>query len=213
MSGRSSFTIALVGNPNCGKSSIFNILTGLNQKIGNFPGVTVDKKEGMLRLSDTSEAKLIDFPGAYSFYPNSQDERIVAQTFAQADSSDFPDAVVYVADVTRLEKHLLLFAQICDLGIPMVLALNMADVAQREGLQVDTKILAEFFKTQVVLLSGRTGQGIPELRTALLHVVQNGNAARNHQNQYELTPEEYVASRTVAGVIPSASAYQALRSR
>lgn len=210
MSGRPSFTIALVGNPNCGKSSIFNRLTGLNQKIGNFPGVTVDKKEGTVRLSDTSEAKLIDFPGAYSFYPNSQDERIVAQTFSQADSPDFPDAVVYVADVTRLEKHLLLFAQIRDLGIPMVLALNMADVAQREGLQVDTNTLAEFFKTQVVLLSGRTGQGIPELRTALLHVFQKGDAARDHQIQYELTPEEFVASRTVSSVISTASAYQAL---
>lgn len=210
MSDRHSFTIALVGNPNCGKSSIFNRLTGLNQKIGNFPGVTVDKKQGTVRLSDAAAANVIDFPGAYSFYPNSQDERIVAQTFADAGSADFPDAIVYVADVTRLEKHLLLFSQMLDLGLPMILALNMADVAQREGLQTDTKALAAFFKTPVVLLSGRTGEGIAELRNALLQLFQKGDDAGVQRKQYELTPAEYIASRTVSDVIPTASAYQAL---
>ncbi|HRK80281.1 MAG: ferrous iron transport protein B [Saprospiraceae bacterium] len=210
MSGRSSFTIALVGNPNCGKSSIFNRLTGLNQKIGNFPGVTVDKKQGVLRLSPETEANLIDFPGAYSFYPNSQDERIVAQTFAQTDSPDFPDAVVYVADVTRLEKHLLLFSQIRDLGLPVVLALNMADVAQREGLQVDTGALAGFFKTPVVLLSGRTGAGIPELRSALLQICRQGQPAGAPHHSYQLSPQEHTASRTVTALMPGVSGYQAL---
>lgn len=209
MSGFASFTIALVGNPNCGKSSIFNRLTGLNQKIGNFPGVTVDKKQGVLRLSPETEANLIDFPGAYSFYPNSQDERIVAQTFAQTDSPDFPDAVVYVADVTRLEKHLLLFSQIRDLGLPVVLALNMADVAQREGLQVDTGTLADFFKTPVVLLSGRTGAGIPELRSALIQICRQGQPAGAPQF-YKLSPPEHAASRTVTAFVPGTSVYQAL---
>lgn len=210
MSGRTSFTIALVGNPNCGKSSIFNRLTGLNQKIGNFPGVTVDKRQGAIRFPDGTEAVVIDFPGAYSFYPNSQDERIVAQTFAQTGSPDYPDAVVYVADVTRLEKHLLLFSQIRDLGLPVVLALNMADVAQREGLQVDTKALTEYFKTPVVLLSGRTGEGFPELHSALLQICRQGHPAASLHNTYKLTPQEHAAAHIVANIMPPASNYQAL---
>lgn len=136
-----TFTIALLGNPNCGKSSLFNQLTGLRQKVGNFPGVTVDKKVGKLVLGNRQEVSIIDFPGTYSFYPTSIDERIVVQSLSNPNDENYPDAVVYVADVTKLEKHLLLLTQLRDLGLPLVLALNMSDVAEQQGLEVSTELL------------------------------------------------------------------------
>lgn len=162
-----TLNIALIGNPNSGKSSVFNKLTGLQQKIGNFPGVTVDKKTGSLLLPDQREATLIDFPGTYSFYPTSKDERIVVQTFANPGDPNYPDAVIYIADVSKLEKHLLLFSQVRDLGIPLVLALNMADVAEREGLSLNLDQLSEDLGVPIVCISGRTGQGMEKLKAAL----------------------------------------------
>ena len=136
------FTVALLGNPNCGKSSVFNQLTGLRQKVGNFPGVTVDKKLGMIRLPGRHAVQLIDFPGTYSFYPTSIDERIVVQSLANPSDENYPDAAVYIADVTKLEKHLLLLTQLRDLGLPLILALNMSDVAEKEGMEVDAYTLS-----------------------------------------------------------------------
>ena len=118
--------IALIGNPNSGKSTIFNQLTGLRQKTGNFPGITVDLKEGSMRFPSGQEAMLVDFPGTYSLYPTSSDEKIVSAVLANPNDVYFPDAIVYVADVTNLEKHLLLLTQLLDLGFPILMALNMA---------------------------------------------------------------------------------------
>ncbi len=210
MAGSESYTIALTGNPNCGKSSIFNHLTGLRQKVGNFPGVTVDKKEGRIVLADGVEATLVDFPGAYSLYPNAQDERIVAQTFTNPNSPDYPDAVIFVADVTRLDKHLLLFSQMCDLGIPLVLALNMADVAEKEGLMVDTGLLSRFFSAPVVFLSGRTGRGTEELLSALATLRQSSGPGQPGACQHPLTPPEKKVAAEVRSVFPAHSDYQAL---
>ena len=137
------FRLALIGNPNSGKSSVFNRLTGLQQKVGNFPGVTVDKKLGSYELPSGQKINLIDFPGAYSFYPTAQDEKIVVQTLANPLDENYPDAILYVADFTRLEKHLLLFTQIRDLGLPAILGLNMADMAEERGRQVDTELLSQ----------------------------------------------------------------------
>ena len=114
-----TLTIALLGNPNCGKSTVFNQLTGLRQKIGNFPGVTVDKKLGQLTLDNGQVATLIDLPGTYNLYPTSQDERVVLNVLANPASEYYPDAILYIADVTQLEKHFLLFSQVRDLGIPV----------------------------------------------------------------------------------------------
>jgi ferrous iron transport protein B len=210
MADRAPFNIALVGNPNCGKSSIFNQLTGLRQKTGNFPGVTVDKKEGRLALAPGIEATLIDFPGAYSLYPNSQDERIVVQTFADPDNPAYPDAAIYVADVTRLEKHLLLFSQLCDLGIPLVLALNMADVAEREGLKADTAVLAKLFGAPVVLLSGRTGQGMAALQEALLDLYEKKNGGHTAPLQYKISAAERKLAGEIQSIVPVASDYHAI---
>ncbi|MBX2930256.1 MAG: ferrous iron transport protein B [Saprospiraceae bacterium] len=210
MADRAPFNIALVGNPNCGKSSIFNQLTGLRQKTGNFPGVTVDKKEGRIALAAGIEATLIDFPGAYSLYPNSQDERIVVQTFADPNNPVYPDAAVYVADVTRLEKHLLLFSQLCDLEIPLVLALNMADVAEREGLKIDTAVLSKLFGAPVVLLSGRSGQGMTGLQEALLGLYEKKNGGHTSPLQYKLSADEQKLATSIKAIFPVASDYHAI---
>ncbi len=155
--------IALVGNPNSGKSTVFNQLTGLRQKTGNFPGVTVDVKVGKLRFASGEEAKLIDFPGTYSLYPTSSDEKMVAQVLADPDSEFFPEALVYVADLTKLEKHLLLFTQLLDLNLPAILVLNMSDAAAEMGIKVNTAKLSERFGVPVVAVSGRTGDNIQRL--------------------------------------------------
>ncbi|MEZ4906087.1 MAG: FeoB small GTPase domain-containing protein [Saprospiraceae bacterium] len=110
------YKIALVGNPNSGKSSLFNTLTGLQQHVANFPGVTVDKKTSLFKLKDNTKVLLTDFPGAYSLYPNSEDERIVAEILTNPKNEDYPDAIIYVADPFDLKRQMLLFTQIRDLA-------------------------------------------------------------------------------------------------
>ncbi len=150
--------IALVGNPNSGKSTLFNQLTGLRQKVANFPGVTVEKKSGLFRLPGGEEVTLIDLPGAYSLYPSSQDERVVLNVLSNPADENFPDALVYIADLTNLEKHLLLLTQVKDLGFPCLLALNMSDMADSEGVVVDEATLSAFLSIPVVTVSGRMGR-------------------------------------------------------
>lgn len=159
--------VALVGNPNTGKSTLFNLLTGLNQKIGNFPGITVDKKTGYCKLPSGKTAEIIDLPGTYSLYPKSKDESIVFQVLADKKNPSHPDIIVLVADSTNLRRNLLLFSQVADLGIPMLLALNMADMAKKAGINIDTDKLAERLGVQVVNISARKGEGITELKQAI----------------------------------------------
>jgi len=159
--------IVLVGNPNSGKSTIFNQLTGLRQKTGNFPGVTVDVKEGRLRFPGGREAMLSDLPGTYSLYPTSSDEKIVATVLTNPADAHYPDAIVYVADATHLEKHLLLLTQLLDLGLPVLLALNMSDMAAEIGIKVNAAKLAERLGIPVVSVSGRTGENIQKLITEI----------------------------------------------
>ena len=119
MLSKQNFKVALIGNPNAGKSSVFNNLTGMRQKVGNFPGVTVDKKTGMFAMEGKT-INVIDLPGTYSLYPNSADERIVLNIITNPNDNSFPDVIVYVADATQLERHLLLFTQLRDLNIPTI---------------------------------------------------------------------------------------------
>ncbi len=167
MAPKKEFTLALLGNPNSGKSSVFNLLTGLRQKIGNFPGITVDKKLGKAKLSEGHEITIIDFPGTYSLFPTSQDEKVVTNVFSNPKDVDYPDAVVYVADITNLEKQLLLLTQVRDLGFPIVLALNMTDVAEKEGIFYDPEKLSTLLKIPVIPISGRSGQNIKRLKTEI----------------------------------------------
>ncbi len=182
--------IALAGNPNSGKSSIFNQLTGLRQKVANFPGVTVEKKFGKLHLRGGVEATLIDLPGAYSLYPNSQDEQVVLNVLANPADENYPDAIVYIADVTNLEKHLLLLTQILDLGFPCLLALNMSDIAEKEGIKADVKRLSDFLKIPVIPVSGRKGTNIDVLKEGITVLLNEKIKGNGHFALYEPSGNE-----------------------
>jgi ferrous iron transport protein B len=156
--------IALFGNPNTGKSSLFNRLTGLRQHVGNFPGVTVDKHSGFLNISG-KEIELIDFPGTYSIYPRSRDEEVVYKVISDPQNLNFPAKAIVVLDSTNLERNLLLFTQIYDLGLETALVLNMTDVAARNGFEIDLSALEQAFpKTKVIRTNARIGTGLSELK-------------------------------------------------
>ena len=159
--------VALVGNPNTGKSTLFNLLTGLNQKIGNFPGVTVDKKTGTYKLPSGQEAQLIDLPGAYSLYPKSKDEGLVLEVLGNTANEIHPDVVVFIADATNLKRNLLLFSQVADLKLPTIIALNMMDLAKRGGVNIKVDKLAQKLGVRVVPISARNAEGIEELKQAV----------------------------------------------
>lgn len=159
--------IALVGNPNSGKSTLFNILTGLNQKIGNFPGVTVDKKVGHCTLLDDSRIRVIDLPGTYSLYPKSKDERIVMETLIDKKNTTHPDVIIFVADASNLRRNLLLYTQVADLKIPIIIALNMMDLASKSGIEIAIDALSNKLGVQVIPISARNSEGIDQLKQAI----------------------------------------------
>ncbi|PVY39309.1 ferrous iron transport protein B [Pontibacter virosus] len=156
--------IALIGNPNSGKTSLFNQLTGLNQKVGNFPGVTVDKKTGISQLTPQLKAQIIDLPGSYSLYPKSLDERVIIDLLYDPASTQRPDLVIVTADASNLKRNLLLFTQLADLRIPAVLALNMMDVAETEGVKIDIEVLQRDLGVPVIPMNARKGIGIAALK-------------------------------------------------
>ncbi len=164
--------IALIGNPNSGKSSLFNHLTGLNQKIGNFPGVTVEKKTGTCTLADNSVVEIIDLPGIYSIYPRSLDEQIVAEILLDHRSPETPDKVVVIADATNLKRGFLLLTQIVDIGIPTVLVLNMMDLVAKAGISYDFIALAKKLGIPVVPINARNGVGLDKLKKVLSKPLQ-----------------------------------------
>jgi len=164
--------IALVGNPNTGKSTLFNLLTGLNQKVGNFPGITVDKKTGFCKLAASLQAEIVDLPGTYSLYPKSKDESIVFQVLADKKNSSHPDLVVLVADATNLRRNLLLYSQVADLHIPVILALNMTDMANKEGININIDELSARLGIQVVAISARSKTGLDGLKQAIANTTK-----------------------------------------
>jgi ferrous iron transport protein B len=188
--------IALVGNPNTGKSTLFNLLTGLNQKIGNFPGITVDKKVGYCKLPDGKHAEVIDLPGTYSLYPKSRDESIVFQVLADKNNSSHPDVVVLVADVTNLRRNLLLYSQVADLKIPIVLALNMADMAKKQGVEVDIDKLSERLGVQIVSISARSNSGLDQLKEAINNTTKIATQTEG-TDVYTLAPEAIEKAKSV----------------
>jgi ferrous iron transport protein B len=159
--------IALIGNPNSGKTSLFNQLTGLNQKVGNFPGVTVDKKTGYSQLTPKLKAQIIDLPGTYSLYPKSLDERVIIDLLYDPASKHYPDLVIVTADASNLKRNLLLFSQLVDLQIPSVLALNMVDVAEQEGVKIDIPALHRELGVPVIPMNARKGVGIAALKIVM----------------------------------------------
>ena len=159
--------VALIGNPNTGKTSVFNSLTGLNQKVGNYPGVTVDKKEGICKLSRGVKAHILDLPGTYSLNASSIDENVVIELLLNKNDKDFPDLAVVVSDVENLKRNLLLFTQIKDLKIPSILVINMSDVMNRKGISLNVPKLEEKLHTKIALVSTRKNTGIDDLKNLI----------------------------------------------
>ena len=160
--------IALLGNPNTGKTSVFNVLTGLRQQVGNFPGVTVDRKVGKFKI-DNQECELVDFPGTYSIYPRSKDEAVVYDVLSEPDHKDYPDVVAVVIDRANLERNLLFFTQVYDLKLPTVMILNMSDLAQRQEIQYDLDGLRALFPEAIVVESNaRIKAGKDRIEQAIL---------------------------------------------
>jgi ferrous iron transport protein B len=160
--------IALVGNPNCGKTSLFNALTGMRQKVANYPGVTVDKKTGYCHLNESTIAEIVDLPGTYSLYPRSMDEYVAFDVLLNPENESYPDVIIVLADASNLKRNLLFCSQIIDLKIPVIIALNMLDVAKEQGLFIQIKKLTEQLGVKVVPINARKSEGVGELKKQIL---------------------------------------------
>ena len=201
--------IALTGNPNSGKSSLFNVLTGLNQKVGNFPGITVDKKTGFASISENCTANIIDLPGTYSLYPKRSDEWVSYKVLLSQDTEHTPQMIVLVADASNLKRNLLFCSQIIDLKIPMVIGLTMMDLAKQKGIKIDIPGLERELGVPIVAINPRKNKGITALKKAI--EITAGNiqqaAARNFIDSEALAPGAMAA---VKKLFPAISSYTAL---
>jgi ferrous iron transport protein B len=155
-------TIALLGNPNVGKTSLFNRITKLNQKVGNYPGITVEKRQGTVTANDF-EYSIIDLPGTYTLFPNSLDEEVVLKTLVQKDSKDYPELVVVVSEPSTISRGVILYQQVREIGLPAIFVINMEDEILAKGLNIDYNKLEQYLKTKIYKTNARTGKGIDEL--------------------------------------------------
>jgi ferrous iron transport protein B len=201
--------IALVGNPNSGKSSLFNALTGMNQKVGNFPGVTVDKKIGSCAISATMTATIIDLPGTYSLYPRREDEWVAYRVLMQQDKEVDPDMVVLIADASNLKRNLLFASQIIDLKIPVVIGLTMMDIAKQKGIKIDVAELERELGVPIIPINPRKNKGIPQLKKAIEQTALNlyKTPVRDFINNEALAPH---AVKEVQEVVANLSDYKAI---
>ena len=163
-----NINVALIGNPNVGKTSVFNQLTGLNQQVGNYPGITVEKKIGFCKLPNNIKANILDLPGTYSLNASSIDENVVIELLLNKNDKLYPDIALVVTDVENLKRNLLLFTQIKDLEIPTILVINMADRMVYKGITLDIPYLEKHLKTKIALISSRKGFGIDELKKLIV---------------------------------------------
>lgn len=164
----SSIKVALIGNPNTGKTSLFNRLTGLNQKVGNYPGITVDKKVGQTKLSSVISAEIIDLPGTYSLNATSIDEDVAVKVLTDKSNTNYPDVVVVVVDVENLKRNLFLYTQIKDLGIPTILAINMVDQKEKKGIEIKVQEMESLLETKIAFISSKKNEGITQLKELII---------------------------------------------
>ncbi|HYK44122.1 MAG TPA: ferrous iron transport protein B, partial [Parafilimonas sp.] len=205
---RKSIHIALVGNPNSGKTSLFNALTGLHQKVSNFPGVTVDKKTGVSTLDEEASSTLIDLPGTYSLYPRRADEWVAYKVLMKADEQIKPDVILLIADASNLKRNLLFCTQVIDLKYPVVIALTMMDLARKKGFEIDVAGLSLELGVPVVPVNPRKNKGIAELRKSLaLTAKKTQSAQRDFIDNHALAPK---AIDTVKHIFPGMSDYGAM---
>lgn len=201
--------IGLVGNPNSGKSSLFNTLTGLNQKVGNFPGVTVDKKTGRCDLGDNLSSTIIDLPGTYSLYPKRGDEWVTYKVLMGQDADVQLDMMILLADASNLKRNLLFVSQIIDLKLPVVVALTMCDMARRKGIEIDIEGLERELGVPVVAVNPRRNKGISQLKKVMTAVARQ---------QYKAPVLDFIpnldlaagAVRQVKELVPGISDYKAI---
>lgn len=166
---KENINVALIGNPNTGKTSVFNQLTGLNQQVGNYPGITVEKKIGFCKLSNNIKANILDLPGTYSLNASSIDESVVIELLLNKNDKLYPDVALVVTEVENLKRNLLLFTQIKDLEIPTILVINMSDRMKYKGITLDIPHLENQLKTKIALISSRKGIGIEELKKLIIN--------------------------------------------
>jgi len=169
MPSTKNINVALIGNPNTGKTSVFNQLTGLNQQVGNYPGITVEKKVGFCKLPYNTKANILDLPGTYSLNASSIDENVVIEMLLNKNDKLYPDVALVITDVENLKRNLLLFTQIKDLEIPTILVINMADRMVHKGISLNIPYLEEKFKTRIAVISSRKGHGMDELKDLIVH--------------------------------------------
>src|SRR5580765_3836282 len=163
LANKTQLTVALAGNPNSGKTTLFNGLTGLRQKVANYPGVTVEKKTGRCKLPDGRKADVIDLPGTYSLISRSPDEQVAMEVLrGLREDTPAPDAVIVVVDASNLQRNLYLVSQLIELGRPMVVALNMMDIAARRGLDVSPELLSKELGVPVIPVIGHKREGIEQ---------------------------------------------------
>ena len=194
--------VALIGNPNAGKTSLFNALTGLNQQIGNFPGITVDKKVGFFQLNDGTQIKILDLPGTYSLFPKSIDEKVAVSVLCDNKHEDFPDVTIVIADASNLKRSLFLCSQVIDLKIPVVLVLNMVDLALKKKIEINSIKLSDLLGVPVVKMNARQGDGIKELKLAL---EQKVNASS--QNIVEIDKLESRVIKDIGNILQANCAF------
>ena len=169
MVSKQNINVALIGNPNVGKTSVFNQLTGLNHQVRNYPGITAEKKIGFCKLPNNIKANILDLPGTYSLNASSIDENVVIELLLNKNDKLYPDVALVITDVENLKRNLLLFTQIKDLEIPTILVINMADRMEFKGITLDIPYLEEHLKTKIALISSRKGSGIEELKNLIVN--------------------------------------------
>ncbi len=203
--------VALMGNPNSGKSTLFNALTGMNQQTGNYPGVTVEKRTGETILKDetgkTAFVSFLDLPGTYSMYPKTLDEEVCYKVLCDNTDEDHPDAVLVVADSTNLRRSLFLTTQVIDLGIPCVLVMNMMDFARLRGLEIDAAKLSDLLGIPVVATNARKKVGMDKLKKAILNELHI--PSKTFLNIGNFTSPEML--KTVQDMFPGESSYGAFQ--
>jgi ferrous iron transport protein B len=202
---KKNIQIALTGNPNCGKTSLFNALTGMRQKVANYPGVTVDKKTGEFTLNESTKVTIVDLPGTYSLYPKSLDEFVAFDVLLNKDNESYPDIIIVVADASNLKRNLLFCSQIIDLKIPVVIALNMLDVARHSHILLDIPALTKGLGVPVVPINARKGEGVEALKKCLLNPM-----LPNKSYLIDLTKLQPLLTQEIKPIIESESDYAAL---